>query len=619
MTPVLTERRVRSLAWLVMTALLMYFALMLVRYPPVFLGVDMAVWQHDWEKLQCQLSGAVCEGLEKFPFAYLMMSALLEAIKPLTTAALVSFSGVVHPLAGAALGISVLNSLFLLLPVGFFWCVDRPTWRWRSFTYAMAISASPVLPFYVASGGLELQAGVLLGLCIASTQRIVIMGDQRLRVISLLFITVLLTPLYKDTNLPVIGFALLLLLIEGWRSARCPLAAYLSNMRWPLCAVIVAGLFSLAIIFAYNYQKYSSIFPLGYIHEAEYSHQSLSMVLWNLQSVLLSPNGGALVFWTFSIAILICCAWLLRARIPALALKLCATIFGLSVLISANWWSPFGWDGWGNRLLVAGMLAVIIVLVSALEIRATPAAGPDGAARSGNSLARAMAGFILLLVCTFSGAYVFVSYSGNRTAYLHDSLSGPESCKRMYERRASMDTLSFMTARLYEDCHADRFLWVPALFVPNVPALSTSPSLGSPPVLSPGITLDIPRDKPKKLLRDGWSDIESWGVWSSGHKAQLAFVPSASLQKVVLTLTPLTASTLTAQRVRVYLNGRFVREVSLAQTSTLEIPVVNGAEYNGEKMLELELELPDAAQPFRLGINEDQRTLGVGLKVLEVR
>jgi hypothetical protein len=339
----------------------------------------------------------------------------------------------------------------------------------------------------------------------------------------------------------------------------------------------------------------------------------MSMVFSNLLAVLFSPNGGALVFWSFSLSILACCAWLLRAKVCASAIKLCVAIFGLSVLISANWWSPFGWDGWGNRLLVPGMLAVIILLVSTLEQRALAVASTTVTSRF--AMAKAVTGFGLFIVCIFSAAYVFVSYSGNRAAYLHDSLSGAASCEQMYTKITSMD---FMTARLYQECHADRFLRVPALFVLSTPVGLPAP-LEAPPVISPGSTFDVPSDLPRNMLRSGWSDIESWGVWSSGHNARLAFVPSAPLREVVLSLAPLTAGKLPAQRVRVLLNGKLVQSVELDRPGLLTIKITDGDQYNGEKMLELELVLPDAAQPSHLGINPDERTLGVALKVLEVR
>ncbi len=616
MIQALTQSRLRAIVWLALIALLLYFASMLVRYPPAFVGVDLAVWQGDWKKMLCLLGGTDCGGLNKFPFAYLAMSGLLEAISPLTAAVLSGLTEIRHPLADAALGMSVMNALFLLIPVGYFWWTDRADWCWRSLVYTMVISATALLPFYVVSGGLELQAGVLLGICVASAMRVFCAGDQRRRLLAILFASVLLAPLYKDAHLPIIGITFLLTLLAGWRSSRTALSVYLSTVRLPLAVAALAGLLSLSIILAYNYFRYSSVLPLGYINEAEYSRQSMSMVFSNLLAVLFSPNGGALVFWSFSLSILACCAWLLRVRFSTPVIKLCAVIFGLSVLISANWWSPFGWDGWGNRLLVPGMLAVIILLVSTLERRALVVERATVTTRA--STAKAVTGFGLFIVCVLSAVYVFVSYSGNRDAYLHDSLWGADSCEQMYTKVTSMDVLSFMTARLYQECYADRFLRVPALFALSTQVGLPAP-LEAPPVILPGSTFAVPKDLPRNLLRDGWSDIENWGVWSSGHNARLAFVPAAPLQELVLSLAPLTAATLPAQRVRVLLNGGLVQSVELDRPALLTIKIADGDQYNGEKLLELELELPDAAQPSRLGINPDERTLGVGLTALEVR
>lgn len=603
--------KARMLAWLVLAALLLYCAMMLLRFPPAFLGVDLAVWHNDWANLKCQLFAvdAACAGLTKFPFAYMAISGVLQVMSPLSTSTLAALSGEAHALAGMALGLSVLNALFLILPIAFFRYVDKGSWHWQSLTYVMVISASALLPFYVASGGLELQSGILLGIGIASALRIFCAGDRRLPLLVVLFFTVLLAPLYKDTNLPVLGFMLMLVLLAGWRSTRSSLAAYLFGARWPIVTATVAGLLSLAVILAYNYQRYSSFLPLAYLHEAEYSRQALPMVLQNLLAVMFSPNGGALVFWAFPLGVLFFCGWLLHARVTALAWRLCVGIFVLSVLICASWWSPFGWDGWGNRLLVPGMLAVIIVLVSSLHKASPSVAAPAQHWAAG----RVVASIGVLAVCLCSAAYVFVSYSGQRAAHLHDSLWGAERCQEMHAKIMSMDVLSFMTARLYEECHADRFLRVPALYVLPARAVAV------PPLMAPGDVLEIARERPNGLLTEGWSDIEPWGVWSSGHKARLTVVPSAAIESVELSLSPLTTPAHPAQRVRVFSGGKRVYEVTLTQAAKLDIPIPDGAEYDGDKALELVLELPDAAQPSRLGINQDERVLAVGLIALQLR
>ncbi len=118
------------------------------------------------------------------------------------------------------------------------------------------------------------------------------------------------------------------------------------------------------------------------------------------------------------------------------------------------------------------------------------------------------------------------------------------------------------------------------------------------------------------LLRDGWSGLEDWGVWSSGGQASLA-IPWSAIPKQAETLSlavrPFLAVGLGQQRVQITLGDGEARQWSLERDAPSPLTLPLPPRQPGQAELLVLLELPDARSPASLGLSQDRRLLAVGL------
>jgi len=141
------------------------------------------------------------------------------------------------------------------------------------------------------------------------------------------------------------------------------------------------------------------------------------------------------------------------------------------------------------------------------------------------------------------------------------------------------------------------------------------------PLSLPGQTLTF--NYRNRQLADGWSTPESWGTWTDGQQAkiEMRLVPQA--RSIVLDALAFVQPQHPAQRVIVNLNGEQVLSTSLTQLlgNRLEVPISSALSQSlaRDDRLTIELQLPDAISPRQLGINDDSRVMGLGLKSLTVQ
>ncbi|WP_432218875.1 DUF6311 domain-containing protein [Pseudomonas kribbensis] len=141
------------------------------------------------------------------------------------------------------------------------------------------------------------------------------------------------------------------------------------------------------------------------------------------------------------------------------------------------------------------------------------------------------------------------------------------------------------------------------------------------PLSGPGQTLTF--NYGNRQLSHGWSTPENWGTWTDGQQAkiEMRLVPQA--RSIVLDALAFVQPQHPAQRVIVSLNGEQVLSTSLTQFlgNRLEIPISSALSQSLERddRLNIELQLPDAISPRQLGINDDKRVMGLGLKTLTVQ
>lgn len=120
-------------------------------------------------------------------------------------------------------------------------------------------------------------------------------------------------------------------------------------------------------------------------------------------------------------------------------------------------------------------------------------------------------------------------------------------------------------------------------------------------------------------LQKGWSQPESGGIWTDGPTADILLPVQAGWQSKALTLEieaiPFVSDTLSQQRLRVELNGKFVGETVFTESA-------NAARLNldiapdDKGPLALRFTLPDAHCPQKDGQGTDMRKLGLFVRAI---
>ena len=120
------------------------------------------------------------------------------------------------------------------------------------------------------------------------------------------------------------------------------------------------------------------------------------------------------------------------------------------------------------------------------------------------------------------------------------------------------------------------------------------------------------------FMRSGWSVKEPWGSWTNGREAILAFrLPGSAQLDLVLEADAFAFVTPAhSQTVEIVANGTKVGEWFFSATSPQVIhPLIIPAEaFRQSDTLLISFRLPDAISPHELGISEDRRVLGLGLR-----
>jgi len=119
-----------------------------------------------------------------------------------------------------------------------------------------------------------------------------------------------------------------------------------------------------------------------------------------------------------------------------------------------------------------------------------------------------------------------------------------------------------------------------------------------------------------QILGSGWSNPESWGVWTDSRLAEI-FIPCSKdgqvNQKTVFRL-----NSFGTQQLNFSLSGSSLISLKLenAVNQSIEIAIPKKECRNGK--FNLVLELPNAKSPKSTGLNEDTRLLGIGLTQISI-
>lgn len=118
-------------------------------------------------------------------------------------------------------------------------------------------------------------------------------------------------------------------------------------------------------------------------------------------------------------------------------------------------------------------------------------------------------------------------------------------------------------------------------------------------------------------LVEGWSGPEPWGTWSEGASAAVILPMNDNLKMVVIEADALVTPAHPEQRIRVLLNGVSVKDATLTSSTgnRIEVSISDKlrTHLSENGYLRMQFEIPDAAKPADLGINDDNRILGFGL------
>lgn len=118
-------------------------------------------------------------------------------------------------------------------------------------------------------------------------------------------------------------------------------------------------------------------------------------------------------------------------------------------------------------------------------------------------------------------------------------------------------------------------------------------------------------------LVEGWSGSEPWGTWSEGSSAVVMLPMNDSLKKVVIEGRALVTTAHPEQKIRVLLNGVFLKDATLTSNAGNRIEVSISEKLrthlSKNRYLRMQFEFPDAAKPLELGISDDNRNLALGL------
>ena len=118
------------------------------------------------------------------------------------------------------------------------------------------------------------------------------------------------------------------------------------------------------------------------------------------------------------------------------------------------------------------------------------------------------------------------------------------------------------------------------------------------------------------FLKSGWADnTEDWGTWTVGKEAKLAvFMPSGSPKAITLDLRAFVGPKHPKQVIEIGIDGQAPKTFTLNQFDQNVIKLPIPASAYGKEFMNLNLKIADPASPKDLGMGEDTRKLGVGIK-----
>jgi hypothetical protein len=134
------------------------------------------------------------------------------------------------------------------------------------------------------------------------------------------------------------------------------------------------------------------------------------------------------------------------------------------------------------------------------------------------------------------------------------------------------------------------------------------------PEIGKAVEFDSPHTR--CFLKSGWADnTEDWGTWTVGKEAKLAvFMPPGTPKTITLDLRAFVGPKHHKQSLEVAISGQPSKAFTLSQFEQNTIKLAIPASAYDKEFLVLDFKMTDPASPKDLGMGEDTRKLGVGIK-----
>ena len=302
---------------------------------------------------------------------------------------------------------------------------------------------------------------------------------------------------------------------------------------------------------------------------------------------LISPSRGLLVYVPVTLFIFYLLARYRRTIVFPSLLVLSLSIIVFHWIATSGFSHWYGGGSYGPRLM-AGVIPWLVLLAilavqAMLKARAESKDKPFGSWRVQNVM-----GIVLLLV----------SISMNGIGAMNPAVIAWNNKPVRVDRD---------TSRLW-DWRYPQFL--AGFILPPPPKVF--PTAGAP--------IDFSRKSAAPYLWYGWSDAGGPYRWTEGREATVVFaLEEIAAAQLRMKFTPwLVPEKLSQQRVKISLNGRPLDTLTLKESGTQEYSRALPKEILQANNILL-FELPDAASPKALGINDDARTLALGVFWLEIK
>ncbi|WP_213937296.1 DUF6311 domain-containing protein [Pseudomonas sp. dw_612] len=124
-------------------------------------------------------------------------------------------------------------------------------------------------------------------------------------------------------------------------------------------------------------------------------------------------------------------------------------------------------------------------------------------------------------------------------------------------------------------------------------------------------------------LTEGWGAPETWGTWSEGAEADILLRVPPKAQSIVIDALGFVLPMHAGQTVVFSINGvqALTTRLTTVQGNRIEIPITAAIHQAvaSDSLMRIHVQLPDAISPKQLGLGDDGRVMGLGVKSLSVQ